>query len=172
MLFLFLGNLVIKPATTPLLSRFGFRNVLIWATIGAALSMALEALLTQSTPIAAIIALLFFSGVTRSVGFTAYNTIAFADIPDADMTDANTLASTVQQLAASYGVAIGAVALTVGQPIAGWFNASGTVAEFQVAFAIIALLTLVPVVEALMMSRSAGENIRPARRAKPDTVVD
>lgn len=171
-LFLFLGNLVIKPATTPLLTRFGFRNVLIWATIGAALSMALEALLTRSTPIAAIIALLFFSGVTRSIGFTAYNTIAFADIPDTDMTDANTLASTVQQLAASYGVAIGAVALTIGQPIAGWFNTSGTVAEFQVAFAIIALLTLVPVVEALMLSRSAGENIRPTRRGKPETVVE
>ena len=35
-LFVFVGNIAIKPATTPLLRRFGFRPVLVGATAGAA----------------------------------------------------------------------------------------------------------------------------------------
>ena len=38
-LTLFVGNLVIKPATTPMLVRWGFRRVLIASTAGAVLSM-------------------------------------------------------------------------------------------------------------------------------------
>lgn len=34
-LFVFVGNIAIKPATTPLLRRFGFRPVLVVATAGA-----------------------------------------------------------------------------------------------------------------------------------------
>jgi EmrB/QacA subfamily drug resistance transporter len=168
-LTLFLGNLVIKPATTPLLMRFGFRPVLIASTAGAFVSMALAVALTGATPVVAIMALLFFSGVARSVGFTVYNTIAFADVPDHEMTDANTLASTVQQVAAGFGVAVGAIALRVGTPVSAWLGGGGSggspseVVAFHVAFAIIALMAVVPLVEAFRMSRTAGENIRPVR---------
>lgn len=173
-LVLFLGNLVIKPATTPLLMRFGFRPVLICATAAAAVSMGLSALLSGSTPLILILVLLFFSGVARSVGFTVYNTIAFADVPTAEMAEANTLASTVQQVAAGFGVAVGAVAIRAGTPIASWLSqlgvggsASGSAsAPYQIAFAIIGLISLVPVVEALVLSRDAGENIRPARSVR------
>jgi MFS family permease len=164
-LFLFVGNLVIKPTTTPLLVRFGFRAVLIGASIGAALSMALSALITDTTPIAVLIVLMLFSGVTRSIGFTGYNTIAFADVPSAQMTDANTLSSTIQQVAAGFGVAVGAVALRAGQPIAAAFGAKHDVlAPYQVAFVIVAMLTVIATVEAIWLSRSAGDNIRPTRR--------
>jgi EmrB/QacA subfamily drug resistance transporter len=163
-LVLFVGNLVIKPLTTPLLIRFGFRRVLVMSTLGAAVSMALAALVTGSTPIVPIAVLLFFSGVTRSIGFTAYNTIGFADIPELEMSDANTLASTVQQIAAAFGVAVAAVALKVGAPIASLFGHADEVAAFHVAFVILALLAVVPVIESIVMSRDAGDNIRPAKR--------
>jgi EmrB/QacA subfamily drug resistance transporter len=165
-LVLFVGNLVIKPATTPMLIRFGFRRVLIASTIGAALSMLLSATLTATTPLVLVVALLFFSGVTRSIGFTAYNTIQFADVPELEMTEANTLSSTVQQVAAGFGVAVGAVALRAGQPIAALFGVTDAVGAFHVAFAIIALLALIPVIEALALSRVAGENIRPSGRTR------
>jgi EmrB/QacA subfamily drug resistance transporter len=163
-LVLFVGNLAIKPATTPLLRRFGFRPVLIVSTLCAALTMALAALITGSSPLPLVIALLFVSGVARSVGFTAYNTIAFADVPGAEMTDANTLASTVQQVAAGFGVAVGAVALSAGRPLSGLLGGPASVAAFHVAFLIVAVLAIVPVVESLLLSRDAGDNIRPARR--------
>ena len=147
-LFVFVGNLAIKPATTFLLRRFGFQLVIVAASAAAALSMALMALLSRSTPLWLVIVLLTASGVARSTGFTAYNTIAFADVERFEMTDANTLASTLQQLAAGFGVAVGAVALRLGDGF---------------AFAVLAVLTAVATVEALLLSRTAGENIRPAR---------
>jgi MFS family permease len=157
------GNLAIKPATTPLLIRFGFRTVLIWSTAGAVVSMVLTALVTGVTPITVLVLLMFFSGATRSLGFTAYNTIAFADIPNDRTTSANTLASTIQQVASGLGVAVGAVALRAAQPISALWGAKDMVTDFHVAFVILAVLALIAFVEALLVSRTAGDSVRPAR---------
>lgn len=172
-LFVFVGNLAIKPATTPLLVRFGFRPVLVFSTFGVALSMAGVVLLGPGTPVVLIAALLVFGGAMRSIGFTAYNTIAFADIPQSQMTAANTLSSTVQQVAAGFGVTIGALALRGGRILqgaggsaaAGSTGPDGSVLPYQVAFLVIAALTLIATAESLAIDKSAGENIRPARRA-------
>ena len=163
-LFLFVGNLAIKPATTPLLRRFGFRTVLLIATTGAALTMALSALLTPVVPLPVVAALMLLSGATRSIGFTAYNTIAFADVAPADMTGANTLASTLQQLATGFGVAVGALLLRLGALLTG--TAATDAAPYRLTFAVLAALTLVATVEAVLLTRSAGEGIRPAPRAR------
>ncbi len=157
-LFVFVGNIAIKPATSALLRRFGFRAVIMAASAAAALTMLLMSLLTSATPLWLVIVLLTASGVARSTGFTAYNTIAFADVERVEMTDANTLASTLQQVAAGFGIAVGAVALRLGDSFA---SGSGS---FAFAFAVLAALTALATVEALLLSRSAGENIRPARR--------
>ena len=161
-LFLFVGNMGIKPATTPLLRRFGFRPVLLVATAGAALTMVLSAVLVPATPAPAVIALMLLSGATRSVGFTVYNTIAFADVPSDDMTHANTLASTLQQVATGFGVAVGAIALRVGASVTG--TSSTDAAPYRIAFVVPAVLTLLATVEAARLPRSAGEAIRPAAR--------
>lgn len=160
-LFVFIGNIAIKPATTPLLRRFGFRTVIIGATTAAALSMALMSFIAASTPWWLVILLLTFSGIARSVGFTAYNTIAFADVKRVEMTDANTLASTLQQVAAGFGVAVGAIALRAGDLIVGG-NGAGS---FQLAFAVLAVLTVAATVEAWRMTATGGENIRPVRQS-------
>jgi MFS family permease len=127
-------------------------------------SMVLTAFVTGATPIAVLVVLMFFSGVTRSLGFTAYNTIAFADIPSDRTTPANTLASTVQQVASGFGVAVGAVALRVGQSISGLWGSKGSVSNFHIAFVILAVLAVIAFVEALLVSRTAGDGVRPVRR--------
>jgi MFS family permease len=161
-LFLFVGNMAIKPATTPLLRHLGFRPVLLIATTGAAITMALSAALVPATPLPVVIVLMLLSGATRSVGFTAYNTIAFADVPAADMTNANTLASTVQQLATGFGVAVGALVLRLGALLTG--TSATDAAPYRVTFAVLAALTILATVEALRLTRTAGEGIRPAPR--------
>ena len=156
-LFVFVGNLAIKPATTALLRRFGFRAVIVASSAASAVSMAFMALLSSTTPVWLVIVLLTVSGIARSAGFTAYNTIAFADIEPVEMTDANTLASTLQQVAAGFGIAVGAVALRLGD---GFATAAGA---FGFAFCVLAVLMAFATVEALVLSRSAGANIRPLR---------
>ena len=127
--FVFVGNLCIKPATTPLLRRFGFRAVLIDARSPAARWPRPPAgCCGRRRRIAVVAALLVVGGAFRSVGFTAYNTIAFADIDAADVTHANTLSSTLQQLAAGLGVAAGALALRLGGALRDAARAAGSAA--------------------------------------------
>ena len=166
-LFLFVGNIVIKPATTPLLNRFGFRPVLIATTVGLALSMLACAFLSAGTPLAVIALVAFMGGATRSTGLTCYATMVYADIPPHEMRDANVLVATNQQLAAGMGVAVAAVALRLGGPIGGLLPGHpGLHTSYGVAFALLALLALLPVWGALRLHEGAGDALRNRGRAR------
>ena len=64
-----------------------------------------------SWPVALIYAILLVGGFLRSLQFTAYNTLAYGDVPRARMSSATSLYTAGQQLAATIGVSAGAVAL-------------------------------------------------------------
>lgn len=159
---LFAGNLGIKPATTPLLRRLGFRTVILIAVLGSMATTALLAALGPDTPTVAILALLAAGGALRSIGFTAYNTIAFADIAAADLTDANTLASAIQQLAIGLGAASGALALRVAVE----FDPRDT---FRPAFVLIAAALAIPLVEAALVPHGIGRNLAARKEQDSDT---
>src|ERR671916_1886348 len=108
-LLLFVGNLAVKPATSPLIRRFGFRAVLIASIAAGGVVFGLLATLSAASPLPWVVVLLLLSGVFRSVGFSGYNSLQFADIEAGRMSEANTLASTLQQVAAALGIAVGAV---------------------------------------------------------------
>jgi hypothetical protein len=104
-----------------------------------------------------IILVLVASGVFRSIGFTAYNTIVFADVGSDAMANANALTSTVQQLTMGFGVAIGALALRAGAPLdrlVGWSASGGR--PFSTAFVLLALVALLAAGEAALLERDAG----------------
>jgi EmrB/QacA subfamily drug resistance transporter len=149
---LFAGNVGIKPATTPLMRRFGIRTVMLSAIVASALLLAAMALLQPTTPMPLLVALLVASGVARSVGFTAYNSVAFADVPAERMTSANTLNATLQELGSGLGVAVGALLVRLGGAVG--FAPGGD--AFRFAFVLLAVIFLVPAVEAFLLPRSAG----------------
>ena len=169
----FAGNLAIKPLTTPLLQHLGFRTVLLVTGIGTPAVIAACGLLSARTPLAVIAAVLFVSGVFRSVGFTAYSTIVFADVEPARLSDANTLSAAIVQLSSGLGVAIGALALRLGGPLAGLVDLSGgRTAPFSVAYIVLALIALVPLVEAVLLPVDAGSELSSRRSDAPSRVVD
>ncbi|HJP77861.1 MAG TPA: MFS transporter [Pseudonocardiaceae bacterium] len=155
-LFIFVGNVGIKPTTTPMLNRFGFRTVLITATVGLTLSMVALGLTTRTTPLVLIILLTLASGIFRSIALTAYNTVALSDIPNERMREANTLAATTTQLAGGLAVAGATVALRIGDLISG---GAGRV-TYLVAFVLVALFALAATVQATRMDRQAGNAVR------------
>lgn len=156
--FVFAGNVGIKPATTPLVNRFGFRRLLVASTVGTALLVAAFGLATASTPVAVIAVLALASGVTRSAGFTVYSTVGLADMPAALMRDANTLAATSMQLGAGLAVAVAMVGLRAGDAVAGGGHAS-----YSVAFFLLALIAAGCAAEALRLDPAAGDAARRAR---------
>ena len=150
---LFAGNIGIKPATTPLMRRFGMRTVMSGAVLASAGCLAGMAFLRADTPLTLLLALLTLSGMFRSIGFTTYNTVAFADVPPERMTSANTLMSAVQELGGGLGVAVGALLVRLGGVLD---PADGA---YRFAFLVLALLLAVPAVEAFLLPRSAGNTV-------------
>ncbi|OMC37340.1 MFS transporter [Mycobacterium sp. GA-1841] len=108
---LFAGNLTIKPATTPLMRRFGIRTVLLVNGVASVVCFGLLAVLRPGVPVVVMAVVLYLSGALRSIGFTAYNSLAFSDVDGDDLTHANTVNASVQELAAGLGVAVAALLL-------------------------------------------------------------
>jgi MFS family permease len=158
--FVFIGNVTIKPTTTPLLRRFGFRPVLVASTAGAAATMVAAAFIRADTPLVLIAAIGVLNGFGRSVSLTCYSTIAFSDTPPDQIRDANTLQATAQQLAVGLGVPLGAVAIRAGGPLAGLLpGATSTADAYSVAFVLLALVALVATAAALRLHPDAGSAV-------------
>ena len=157
-LALFVGNIGIKPVTTPILRRFGFRNTMLGNGIIQAAGMAACALLTPQTPTPAIVVLLVICGASRSMQFTALSTLGFADVPQPAMTTANTLVSVVTQLAIGIGVALGAMALQAAAQLRGEVG-DPSLADFHAAFLVMATLMIATVIDAARLPSSAGANV-------------
>ena len=147
---LFTGNIAIKPATTPLMRRYGIRRVLLVNAVLSVGCLGLLAILAPSMPIAVIAAILFVSGALRSIGFTAYNSLAFSDVDGDELTHANTLNAAVQELAAGLGIAVAALALSTFTPLVATHGPS---AAYGFTFVMLAALMVVTIVETLRLPR-------------------
>jgi EmrB/QacA subfamily drug resistance transporter len=107
------GNLGMKVFTTPILQRFGFRTVAVFATATAALIVAGYGWLFPSTPLAVMLVVLLVYGLARSLQFTTLATLAYADVDDPQKGPASTLWSVAQQMAIGMGIAFGALCLRI-----------------------------------------------------------
>ncbi len=162
-LAVFAGNLAMKPLTTPVLRRFGFRRTLIGNGLITAATAFGCAFVEAGTPVALLVPLLFVSGLSRSMQFTAFSTLAFADVPGARMGGANTLFNMAQQLTMGLGIAIGAVSLRFGEMVHGHPAAVPGVDDFHLAFAIVAAIALLGVADVIRLSADAGAEVSGAR---------
>ncbi|WP_133648993.1 DHA2 family efflux MFS transporter permease subunit [Paraburkholderia flava] len=158
-LAVFAGNLAMKLVTTPVMRRFGFRPVLVVNGAFAAISLAAMSLLTPTTPYVWIVAVLFVSGLARSLQFTAINTLSFADVPKPQMSGASTLSSTLTQMTMGMGVAAGAIALRIAAWLHGHPAQSVTPADFSVAFLLVAVLGVVAIFDVFSLDRDAGAHV-------------
>jgi len=158
-LAVFAGNLLIKPATTPILRRYGFRPVLLVNGVLNAVFIAACALFSPSSSLAFIIPVLFIGGMCRSMHFTALNTIAFADIPKPQMTGANTLFSTAFQLTMGMGIALGAIGIRLGQLIAPPLGLALPAIEFRLGFVLLGIVALLATIDCWRLDPKAGDNV-------------
>ncbi len=156
LLWLFAGNLAMKPGTGWIMRRFGLRSVLAWNGALLAASFGACALLRPETPVAAMGAVLFACGMFRSMQFTALNTLAFANVPAPQMSGASTLFSVLAQVTTGLGIAGGALLLKVGE-MAGW--ASTDAAVFRLALVAMGCLALAAVLDSLRLPADAGAQV-------------
>ncbi|WP_150800553.1 DHA2 family efflux MFS transporter permease subunit [Pseudomonas fluorescens] len=164
-LAVFAGNLAMKPFTTRVMQRWGFRPVLMVNGVLGVLAIAACALLDEHMSRALILLILFVGGLSRSMQFTVFNTLAFAEIPKAQMSDASTLFSMFFQLSMAMGVAIGALLLRLVMNIHGTTGQAETV-DFQLTFLCVAVIAAVALLDNLRLPPQAGESVLQRDEAK------
>ena len=151
------GALFMKTAAPPIIRRFGFRRVLVANSLSTGGVLMCYALLTDVTPYAVIVAVLFSAGFFRSLQFTALGAMAFSDIPTSQMSGASSLSSMGQQLSQAMGVAVAAAVLYVMQRASG--TAQLTVHEVAPAFVVVGLLSMVSLCFFAQLPADAGAEV-------------
>jgi hypothetical protein len=154
-----------KPAAQHALRLFGFRDTLIWNGVLSGIMLIACAAFRPTWPAAAIYFVLLVGGFLRSLQFTAYNTLAYGDVPRAQMSAATSLYTAGQQLAATIGVTIGALSLEIARLLSG--HAAPTVGDFSTAFVVVGLMTLAAAPIAVLMPLTAGDDLTGRAAAEP-----
>jgi EmrB/QacA subfamily drug resistance transporter len=106
--------ITMKTATQPILKRLGYKRVLTINTVLIGCAIATFSLVGPGTPKSLIVLLALCLGFFNSLQFSSMNTLAYADVEGADTSMASTIASSMQQLSMSFGLAAGSL-------VAAWF---------------------------------------------------
>lgn len=156
-LAVFLGNLLMKPFTTPLMQRFGFRKILFVNAIIGACSIATCAWFDADTPHWFMMMCMFLSGLSRSLQFTCYNSLSFADVLPEDKSYATTQFSLFFQISLAMGIAFAALILRGFMFI--FEHQDPTLSDFHWTFIVIALFSLLSLLDTWRLSSNAGDEV-------------
>ncbi len=152
-----LGNLGLKPLTSTILRRFGFRNVLIYNGLICALAAFLCSTLNSGASVWVITIVMLIYGLSRSMQFTCFQVLAFVDVPENKMSAANTLFSTVSQLCFGVGIALGALMVHTTMFLDKHDIASQS--DFSLAFITVGVAILVFLIGYVKLDPGAGAHV-------------
>jgi MFS family permease len=151
--------ITMKFATKPILNALGYKRVLTINTLMIGVAIALFSQIGPATPKPLIVLLALCLGFFNSLQFTSMNTLAYSDVEGPDTSMASTIASSMQQLAQSFGLAAGSL-------VAGWFltglpqtDRALVTDALHHAFLTLAVITIVSSVTFWKLRRDDGESV-------------
>jgi MFS family permease len=142
-----------------ILGRFGFRRVLVLNTVTIGLVVSAFSLVFPATPVPLIVMLSLTLGFFNSLQFSSMNAMAYADIDPPDSSMAATIASSMQQMSMSFGLACGSL-------LAGWFlgdlpqtDRAAVTGALHYAFLTLGALTIVSSASFWTLRATDGESV-------------
>jgi EmrB/QacA subfamily drug resistance transporter len=139
-----------------LLARFGYRGVLVTNTIIIGMLLLLFATIGVHTPIWVIVALAFLYGAYSSLQYTSMNTLVYADTTEEETSAANSIFSTVQQMAISFGVATAGLATAFFVPKQAQSNPALMIGGLHKALFSLGILTMLSTIVFRSLKREDG----------------
>ncbi len=158
-----LGALMVKFVARRVFALTGFKTMLIAAGLLGAATTAANGFFTADTPHALIIAFLLISGLFRSFFFTGSNALSYSEITDEQASQATSIASVLQQMSLALGVAFAAFILETSSALSGTHL---QLADFHLAFFLVAALSLVAILPLLRLDPSTGAAVSGHRAGK------
>ncbi len=151
------GAIVMKPAAMTMLRRFGFRDTLLVNALVSGVLLIACAGFRVDWSMPWIYLILLTGGFFRSLQFTAYNSVAYADVPRERMSAATSLYATIQQVSLTMGVTVGAAVLEAAMRTYGHEKVG--IEEFSIAFIVVGVVSLLAAPVTLLMPRNAAEEM-------------
>jgi len=105
-----IASMSMKTVMPGILRRVGYCGVLISNTLILGLLLMVFATIGLRTPVWVLVLQAFVYGAFTSLQYTSMSTLVYADIEEKDASSASSIASTLQQLSISFGVAAAGLA--------------------------------------------------------------
>ncbi len=161
-----LAAMSLKMTMPHILTRFGYRRVLLWNTLGIGVLIAVFATIGEDTPVWLIVLEAFCFGFASSLQYTSMNTLAFADISVPQTSNASTIASTMQQMAISFGVATASLVTAAFIPSIP-ASAPQMISGIHKGFLALGILTILSTVVFRGLKDGDGDNVSRGKPALP-----
>jgi MFS family permease len=149
----------LKLTMPRILARFGYRGVLISNTVILGLLIACFATIGVGTPVWLIVAQVFCFGFFTSLQYTSMNTLVYADVTEEQTSSASSIASTMQQMSISFGVATASLATAFFIPDRFRSSAPEMIHGIHQAFLVLGLLTILSTIVFRGLKSGDGDNV-------------
>ncbi|WP_263354969.1 DHA2 family efflux MFS transporter permease subunit [Acidicapsa acidisoli] len=154
-----LASLAMKAVLPRILSAIGYRWVLTSNTIILGLLLLLFATIGPHTPVWIIVLQAFFYGAFTSLQYTSMNTLVYADTTDQQASAASSIASTMQQMSISFGVAAAGLATAFFVPSNSQSGPTEMIHGIHKALIALGGLTIVSTIVFLSLKREDGDTV-------------
>lgn len=149
----------LKPAMPRILARFGYRAVLISNTLLMGLQVLLFATIGKGTPVWLIVIEVFCFGLFTSLQYTSMNTLVYADVNEEQASSASSIASTMQQMAISFGVASASLVTAFFIPDRHTSSAPQFIHGIHRAYLVLGGMTIISTIVFRELKRGDGEAV-------------
>ena len=154
-----LAALSLKLTMPSILRRVGFRAVLVSNTVVLGVMIMLFATIGLRTPVWLIVVQVFAYGFFTSLQYTSMNTLVYADISIEDTSSASTIASTMQQMSISFGIACASLATAFFIPDRFRSNPAEMIHGIHRAFLVLGVMTIGSTIIFRELKSSDGESV-------------
>ncbi|MBU3739318.1 MAG: MFS transporter [Rhodoferax sp.] len=155
-----LGGLSTRVVLRQAIQRFGFRPLLIGATVASSLSYAGYGLFTPATPQGLMFTAMLAGGLATSTCMVCLATLGFSEVPRPRMSHATALSSMAQQLSNSFGVVLAGALLLLFSLSHGGDGTRLQARDFSPVFWVMALLNAASLLWFVRLHPQAGDGMR------------
>jgi EmrB/QacA subfamily drug resistance transporter len=147
-----------KTLMPRVLRRVGYRGVLISNTLILGVLLMMFATIGLRTPVWVIVLQAFLYGAFTSMQYTSMSTLVYADIEKEDTSSASSIASTLQQMSISFGVAAAGLATALFVP-SSHSNPAEMIHGTHEALVALGILTIVSTIVFRSLKKGDGDDV-------------
>jgi MFS family permease len=170
-----IAAMALKVLMPRILTRLGYRRVLLSNTIVIGLIIVLFATIGAHTPAWLIVIQGFAFGFFQSLQYTSMNTLVYADVAESQTSMASTIASTAQQMSMSFGVATASLVTALFIPDRFHSDPSQMIHGIHLAFLVLGGITVLSAAVFVELKKADGDDLsqhqHPGSRGPPSAGV-